>query len=367
MRAAPLPFQQLRHLPGDDGPWTTGGPVFPRNLVVLGAWFMLREIEAAAARASHVDLVTSEVLGEARVHWSLPASKTDQAALGVNRSHGCLCVDKADPLCPAHAAWDHHRRLLLRFGVKGEHGNLELPEGFPFFPNAQGRTCSKEEMAATFVAAARHLGVPAASPDGSERITGHTLRVTGAQGMARAGLDVWAIQLLGRWGSSAVMNYVRDAQLDTATAWATKANRTSSASSSASALSLEKLVEDLIDKKLNKVTAPQPPIMDKAPVGTDLSNALAHEVAAAARPPADAALDVVRSSTEIWHAVLFGPPTADLDTAVTHCGWKFGRSGASLKQRSELPKVHKSLCARCFPTLREELKAAASSAARKLG
>ena len=144
VRAAPLPFQQLRHLPGDDGPWSSGGPLFPRNLMVLGAWFMLREVEAATAKVENVKVDTSEVLGEPRVHWSLPASKTDQAALGVNRSHGCLCVGKADPLCPAHAAWDQQRRLLLKFGVKQADGSTVLPEGLPFFPNGQGQGCSKE-------------------------------------------------------------------------------------------------------------------------------------------------------------------------------------------------------------------------------
>ena len=59
-------------------------------------------------------------------------------------------------------------------------------------------------MTATIRAAALHLGSDLVSPDGTERVSGHSLRVTGAQGLARLGLDAWSIQLLGRWGSAAV-------------------------------------------------------------------------------------------------------------------------------------------------------------------
>ena len=67
----------------------------------------------------------------------------------------------------------------------------------------------------TIVKAAELLGVPAKDGHGRERISGHTLRVTGAQGLAMAGLELWAIQLLGRWGSQSVTRYVRDAHLET--------------------------------------------------------------------------------------------------------------------------------------------------------
>ena len=44
-------------------------------------------------------------------------------------------------------------------------------------------------------------------------MSGHSARVEGAQAMARAGLELPVIQLFGRWGSDAVMGYVRDALL----------------------------------------------------------------------------------------------------------------------------------------------------------
>merc|ERR1712051_1097219 len=58
------------------------------------------------------------------------------------------------------------------------------------------------------------LGQPLASMDGSSRVSGHTLRVTGAQGLTRLGFPLWAVQLLGRWGSDTVKAYVGAAALD---------------------------------------------------------------------------------------------------------------------------------------------------------
>ena len=47
--------------------------------------------------------------------------------------------------------------------------------------------------------------------DGSLRISGHSLRASGAQLLARLGFDMLSIQLLGRWGSDALLTYVRGA------------------------------------------------------------------------------------------------------------------------------------------------------------
>ena len=79
-------------------------------------------------------------------------------------------------------------------------------------------------MVDTIRRAAELLQLPPLSPDGVPRWTGHTLRVTGAQGLALAGLDTWAIQLLGRWGSEAVRSYIRQAPLAASTNWARAAS-----------------------------------------------------------------------------------------------------------------------------------------------
>ena len=86
--------------------------------------------------------------------------------------------------------------------------------------------------------AASLLGVELAAPDGSERVTGHSLRATGAQGLAAAGIDTWAIELLGRWGSEVVRSYIREARLQGASTMARRAT--------SSQLHLEQFVSGLV-------------------------------------------------------------------------------------------------------------------------
>ena len=110
---------------------------------------------------------------------------------------------------------------MFPWAVEGE----SFHRDFPLFPNFLGRPCKKESMAETFVHAAGYLGFPSVSPDGSEAITGHSLRVTGAQGLARLGLGAWTIQLIGRWGSATILRYIRAIPLERAALWAADAAR----------------------------------------------------------------------------------------------------------------------------------------------
>eukprot|EP00969_Alexandrium_andersonii_P312279 13796925-Alexandrium_andersonii.AAC.1 len=74
----------------------------PRNLLVVGCWWLLREIEA-----SHVLLGDISVSGP-QVTLKLTISKTDPRGRGTSRTHTCVCgclpggtrcLDAA--LCPA--------------------------------------------------------------------------------------------------------------------------------------------------------------------------------------------------------------------------------------------------------------------------
>ena len=317
---------------------------------MLGSWFMMREVEAANARISDVTVKVHD--GKPRVCWALPASKTDQRAVGVSRAHGCLCGASPRPSCPAHAAWAHITELKARFG--------ELPADSPFFPDARGRTCTKEAMASTLVEAARFLDAPIESATG--RITGHSMRVTGAQGMASAGLDLWAIQLLGRWGSMAVRTYVREAHLDQAELWAQKVAQQTDLSEMTKSLAKQvevNMKDTEVWKALERKAAE---VVKEAASNQRLQMPLedcAEALAAEAIPVVSksARLDVVTSSCGVVHQVAFGPPEAELALSMTTCGWRFGgAAGAKLSPRAELPPVYKRLCARCFPEEREEGK-----------
>ena len=63
-------------------------------------------------------------------------------------------------------------------------------------------------MIAYFQSVAKALGMV-------KGVTGHVCRVSGARRMARAGVDLWHIQLFARWQSKIIMRYVREAPLAT--------------------------------------------------------------------------------------------------------------------------------------------------------
>jgi hypothetical protein len=89
-------------------------------------------------------------------------------------------------------------RSMERFGD----GNWQEA---PLCPTPSGKYPSKTGM----VKAYQSLGV--AQGHVGAKITGHATRVDGAIRMAMAGIDLWRIQIFGRWGSAAVLKYVRDA------------------------------------------------------------------------------------------------------------------------------------------------------------
>ena len=80
--------------------------------------------------------------------------------------------------------------------------------GFPLVPDGRGNFVEKRRV----VEAMRELAVRAGI--GERRITEHSMRVTGAQRMALAGVHEWRIQLFGRWGSQAVLAYIRETLLE---------------------------------------------------------------------------------------------------------------------------------------------------------
>jgi hypothetical protein len=243
----------------------------------------------------------------------------------------------------------------------------------PLFPDERGRICSKDAIARTIEEAARHLDVPVKTRDGS--ITGHTLRVTGAQGFAAAGLDIWAIQLLGRWGSSAVLGYVREAHLHRAEAWAKKVNNESidldtMVGELRSKIRVELSGQKLWNEALETATAY---LRDREPHKRDLAEALAIETlsataltttpsstssaCAASSSTSPPELDRVVSSEGILHKVLLGPADTTLERALTHCGWRYAKARATMCPANTVGP-YKRLCSRCFADERTAEKAA---------
>ena len=287
----------------------SGGPAVPRNAIVVGAWWLMREIEVATVRAAHVTFSGSWERPGGGVRITLPASKNDSAAYGTSRAHMCRCTGAVSPGCPVHAVYDQWFWLRRTFPDRFTEGRPELD--LPLFPTPDGEVVQKQAMVATIVRAARILGVEGAA-DGAERVSGHSLRPTGAQGLIMMGWRADAVKLMGRWDSEAVRRYTRTAALHAPS-------------------DLTALIVRLCG--VPPAAAPAPPTSSPEP----------------AAPAAEEW--VLNAATDKYHLV----DSADR----ARCGWIFARTGV---RGSPPPPGYWHVCSTCAPALRSRLKEQAREA-----
>ena len=124
----------------------------------------------------------------------MPVDKTDPQGRGKKRRHLCACPSQ---ICPVAAV----KRLADAAGDKGED---------PLVARAGGGACRKSQV----VTALRYLVARVAPEIRPDTIKGHSMRVTGAQRMARAAMTENQIAVFGRWGSAAIRRYVREACIE---------------------------------------------------------------------------------------------------------------------------------------------------------
>ena len=336
-KALALPLLRLGELPQDELPWVLGGPLHPRRAMIAGAWFLCREVELSTTRASLVEV--SSTKGALSVSWTLPVSKSDSEALGVARSHGCGCSSSPSAGCPYHAIAAQLDFLRVKFPEQWSNGKPS--RDLPLFPSAVGEVVSKDSMTATILEAARLLGCPLSSPGDSARVSGHSLRVTGAQGLSMAGVDTWAIQLLGRWGSSSVLGYIREAPLARSSSWAAWVTASPD---------LDQVLRAPQVRVRPSASAP-PPISPP-----DVAQALAVELASADTDLRGQPIKYVLSAKKFYHRL---PPHGDFGPVgswATACGWKFAGSNAQLIDVIPAATLHLRICAKCLPQLWEAAK-----------
>jgi hypothetical protein len=195
-RAAAVPLTGLVTLPSvwlvkDDAPRCQ------RDVSIVACWWMLREIELASIDAGDVCFETTPV---AHATLLLKVSKMDQGAKGSRVALACVCTPPAtgaNPLCP-HCAMKRLYTASVLAVEDGGHNSQPL-----VVAQAGGRT-SKAGVLAMISKAGELLGV--AGP-----VRGHSFRVSGAVYLAKAGISTDRIMALGRWTSSAVNLYLRDA------------------------------------------------------------------------------------------------------------------------------------------------------------
>ena len=124
----------------------------------------------------------------------MPIDKTDPQGRGKKRRHLCACPSQ---ICPVAAV----QRLAVSAGDDGDN---------PLVARVGGGACRKSQV----VTALRYLVARVASGINPETVKGHSMRVTGAQRMARAALSENQIAVFGRWGSAAIRRYVREACIE---------------------------------------------------------------------------------------------------------------------------------------------------------
>ena len=157
--------------------------------LVVGVWWMLREIELANLEKGDLRFTKGPGCGVATL--KVAASKTDGQAKGVSRHHGCACPSYWCPVRAAKALW----------ASTGDDAQS------PLVQTLQGQTPTKAMVCQEIKLWATHLG----AKDGT--FTGHSLRTTGAQRLAAAGVSEEKIRLFGRWSSTAMLLYVRESLL----------------------------------------------------------------------------------------------------------------------------------------------------------
>ncbi|CAK0835747.1 unnamed protein product [Prorocentrum cordatum] len=178
-------------------------PVGRVNFLIVASIFVMREIEAAFAKVGHVTFNRDE----RKVSLRLPVSKRDPRAVGCTRTWGCTCASPLSrELCPYCAADEQLGMLRDMFGPS-------FDDDLPLFPTRTGGVCLKANIVAALEATvAAYGGAP--FPSGAKAFGGHSFRVTGAQRLAIAGMEVHKIMLHARWAGDTVLRYIREAPLE---------------------------------------------------------------------------------------------------------------------------------------------------------
>ena len=348
-QSATLDINAVFKLKDDGEPLVEHGPVGAINMIILGMFFLLREIEASLSLASSVSIEPNSK----RVTWNLPATKTDPMALGKVRSWECTCDGKRRCPCPFHAASDQQKILTKLFATDGG-----LPPNLPLFPTKQGQTVEKEAVVRTIEKVASTLQVETHNESGDRLFGGHTLRISGAQHMAAIGIDTVIIALLARWQSSIVLRYAAEAPLQ---------NISDTYRSKLQSFNLKGFIRQIKDEMLDMRS-------ETANLHSDFRTAITEEIAAHKLETAskqnssnqECKTNPLESSSQIYYIKNDDPGIFHLPQVhgiaitpfawTTKCGWKFGTTVMFSTVTEIEPTTNwKHVCGKCLQDMRDKL------------
>ena len=208
-QSEPLPFGRLAQLDLDEKCFKQKMPANPAAVITLSTFYLLRELEMAAAKVSDILVVNKDM--EVRLRLSM--SKNDPSAKGTERPWRCVCSEPDSPFahrgCPYHAAVHHLAYLKAKFP------KLIGDADFPLFPDQAGEELLGDNVLDFIELLAAMLGLPLMDKNGVKKFGKHSFRSTGAVHLAEMGLEVSKIQLIGRWLCGIVLHYCRLAPLTT--------------------------------------------------------------------------------------------------------------------------------------------------------
>ncbi len=325
----PFSFQRLSHV---------------ADFILLGAWFMMRELEMSSARDSFLRLEGNEVT------MMIPLHKTSIQTSLTSRTLTCACSTQMSPLCPWHSAERHLVRL-------SQHSAKRPGAFFPLFPGDDGQVVSKYKTNVHLRAALNTAGITTTMQDANgyshELYGGHSLRVSGAQFLAAAGVELSLIQLLGRWSSSAVERYTQQAALSIVPQ---VPQQVLARSSAIAQMGTPKVA-------LNPMSSPSTPALKapatpsgattREPTGDNRISHLQKQLAslqismdalkASIRKP-DEVL-IIRPRRHVVHKGITDEQANNPQVWKTQCGWSYGVSNFFRVQGIAPPYRH---CAKCF-------------------
>ncbi|CAE7240592.1 unnamed protein product, partial [Symbiodinium sp. CCMP2592] len=321
------------------------------DVIIVATWFMLREVELAAARVKDLVVTLAAVSLDIPLHKTAQGGQTDLT----RRTFRCVCTTTAHPLCPRCAAHRHLRRIQASAAAS--------PADF-LFPTRPSAQRSKAESAEMFRMVLDAAGFETVYLDDQGKRSlifgGHAARVAGATFLAMRGVPVAVIQLLGRWASTAVERYVQQAPLAVAAGVPAQAlAATSSATPTTAPLATSSQPAAILDSTpagrcaghaAGAVPEPHPAIPD-----VDFAAEVpgVEFVPEPVRMPID---DVVGESapryvmncrTKMVHTRGVDETTTERSDRQARCGWPYGVR--QFFRLAELPP-EPALCRKCFPT-----------------
>ena len=127
----------------------------------------------------------------------------------VNPGPGTAFVARILRSVAYHALEEHCKLLDAKFS------GCPDCESLPSFPDETGKAVDKAKVFTLIEHVVTLMGLPIMSDGGKTLYGGHSLRVSGAQWMAKSGVPLPLIQLMARWSSNAIARYVADTPLET--------------------------------------------------------------------------------------------------------------------------------------------------------